>query len=636
MRYNNQNKINRDIKYVNRDFTELRANLIEFAKTYFPNTVTDFSPASPSTMFIEMASYVGDIMAFYTDNQIQENFTQYAKQLNNLYALAYMMGYKPSVSTPSTTEVEIFQIVPAIYNPTLGRDIPDFSYSLIIPENTSITTDGESNINFITQNVVDFSQSSSLDPTIVSVYAIEGDTPQSFLLKKTVEAYSATIASINFSAGEPERFSTFEIQDQNLIGILDVYDSDGNEWKEVDYLAQETIFNTIKNTNPFPNDINAQSDYSEVPYILSLEKVPRRFVSRFVSNNNLNSGSATLQLQFGAGTTQDFDEEITPNPENVGIGLPVTRNKLTTAYDPSNFLYTKTYGIAPSNTTLTVRYLTGGGVGANIPANTLTGLNTSQVKFAFDTLDPNLAQDTFNSLTCTNPNKSTGGGNGDSMEDLRYNIIANYASQLRAVTKEDYLVRALSMPSKYGSLAKAYAEIPTLQDKNINEALPTLDLYVCAYNSDGTLATPSNTLKRNLATYLSQYRIINDSVRIKDAFIINFRVKFEIVTLPNYNSNELIVKCINTISNYFDTSKAQINQPIELNQLYINLNAIEGVQNTKSIIIENIAGESLGYSKYGYDMKGATLNGIIYPSKDPSIFELKNPNTDIKGRVVPL
>lgn len=632
---NEKNNINRDIKYVNRDFTEFRSNLVEFARTYFPNTVTDFSPASPGTMFVEMASYVGDVLSFYTDNQIQENFAQYAKQLNNLYALAYMMGYKPSVSTPSTAEVEIFQTVPAIYDTTSGTNIPDFSYSLIIDQNTTLT-DTQNNNQFIIQNVVDFSQSSSLDPTEISVYAVEGDVPQSFLLKKTVEAYSATIATINFSVGVGEKYSTFEIQDQNLIGILDVYDSDGNEWTEVDYLAQETIYETVKNTNPFPNDINTSPNSSEVPYILKLKKVPRRFVTRFISNNNLNSGSATLQLQFGAGNTQDYDEEIVPNPENIGIGLPIIKNKLTTAYDPSNFLYNKTYGIAPSNTTLTVRYLVGGGIGSNIPAGVLTNINTSNTRFAFNSLDTDLANASFNSLACNNPSKTTGGSNGDSMEDLRYNIIANYATQLRAVTQEDYLVRALSMPSKYGSLAKAYTQVPVLSDTNVGAVSPTLDLYVCAYDDNKNLVTASNTLKRNLATYLSQYRIINDYVRIKDAFIINFNVEFEIVTLPNFNSNEVLTKCIQAIINYFDISKAQINQPIMLNPLYITLNNIQGVQNTKSITLNNMVGESLGYSKHAYDIKGATLNQVVYPSQDPSIFELKYPNINVKGKVVPL
>ena len=394
----NNSTVNRNIKYINRDFSDFRSNLIEFAKTYFPNTITDFSAASPGTMFIEMASYVGDVLSFYTDNQIQENFIQYAKQLNNLYDLAYMMGYKPSVTSAASTEVDIFQTVPAVYNSNSDQNVPDFRYALIINENTSISS-GNGSSNFLIQNKIDFSESSSLDPTTISVYELSGDQPSSFLLKKTAKAISATINTTTITVGEPERFATYNITTSRPLGILDITDSDGNEWTEVDYLAQETVFETIKNTNPFPNDPNTQSDSAEVGSLLRLKKVPRRFVSRFVSSNNLNSGSATLQLQFGAGSTNDYDEQISPNPANVGIGLPTTQDKLTTAYSPSNFMFTKTYGVAPSNTTLTVRYLTGGGVGANIPANSLNTINTtSKVLFNNSNLDATLAQTTFDSL----------------------------------------------------------------------------------------------------------------------------------------------------------------------------------------------------------------------------------------------
>ena len=624
---NSNNGVNRNIKYINRDFSELRTNLIDFAKTYFPNTVTDFSPASPGTMFIEMAAYVGDVMAFYTDNQIQENFTQYARQFNNLYDLAYMMGYKPKVVSVSVVNLDVYQTVPAVYDSTLNQNVPDFRYSLIIPQNTTVNNTVFSNTPFLTQDLVDFSKSSSLDPTNISVYEIEGNQPKSFLLKKTVKAISAVINTLNVNIGDPVKYETIEISNNNIIGILDITDTEGNDWYEVDYLAQETIFESVKNTNPFP-DPNTQSDASQVPYVLQLKKVPRRFVSRFIN-------PTTLQLQFGAGTTNDVDEIIIPNPDNVGIGLPSTQNKLTTAFSPSNFLFTKTYGIAPSNTTLTIRYLTGGGLGSNVPANSLTSFASSaNIVFNNSNLDPVLAQNTFNSLATTNLEASSGGTNGDSETDLRYNSLANYASQLRTVTQEDYLVRALSMPSIYGSIAKAYIESSKLENLLPGEVPSSLDLYILAFDQNKNLTLAPTTLKQNLSTYLSQYRIINDSIRIRDAFIINIGVDFEILVLPNFNSNEVLTQCINGLITYFNVNNSQINQPIFLNELYLLLNGIKGVQNVKNISVTNKVGESLGYSKYAYDIKGATSNNVIYPSQDPSIFEVKYPNSDIKGRVV--
>jgi hypothetical protein len=633
---NTSKKVNRNVEYINRNFTEMRSNLINFSKTYFPNTFTDFSAASPGMMFIEMASYVGDVMAFYTDNQIQENFIQYAKQSNNLYDLAYMFGYKPSVSSAATTELDVFQTVPAILNG--GEYVPDFNYALIIQENSPVT--GTAGASFLTQNRIDFSQSSSLDPTTVTVYEISGGNPTSFLLKKKVEAASAKINSTTISVGEPQQFLTTNIVVSQPLGILDIIDSDGNEWTEVDYLAQETVFETIQNTNPFGPDPNTTNESGQVPSLLRLKKVPNRFVSRFISSNNLNSGSATLQLQFGAGTTNDFSEEIVPNPNNVGIGLPFGQNKLTTAYSPTNFMFDKTYGVAPSNTTLTVRYLTGGGIGANIPANSLSSItNTGNVLFSTDNLNSALAQTTFNSLAVDNPNPATGGGNGDSPQDLRLNSLSSYASQLRAVTQEDYLVRSYSLPSQYGSIAKVYAESPKLENTLPGESNSVLDLYILAYNNNNQLVNASSALKQNLSTYLSQYRMINDSISMKDAFIINIGVNFEIVVLPNFNSNQVLSSCIRRLQEYFNVENMQINKPILINELYTVLSTcdnVKGVQNIKNIEIVNKVGESLGYSKYAYDVTGATQSGVVYPSQDPSIFEVKFPNTDIKGRVVPL
>ena len=629
----NNNGVNRNIEYINRDFSEMRSTLINFSKTYFPNTFTDFNATSPGMMFIEMASYVGDVMAFYTDNQIQENFVQYSKQINNLYDIAYMFGYKPSVTSAASTQLEIFQTVPAISSG--GEYVPDFNYALIIGENSPVT--GTSGVPFLLQNRIDFSQSSSLDPTTVSIYEVSGGNPVSFLLKKQAQAISATINSTTVSIGDPKQFETFNITTSQPLGILDVIDSDGGEWVEVDYLAQETVFETIQNTNPFGPDPNTESESGEVPSLLRLKKVPKRFVSRFISSNNLNSGSATLQLQFGAGTTNDFDEQIIPNPDNVGIGLPFGQNKLTTAYSPTNFMFDKTYGIAPSNTTLTIRYLTGGGVGSNIPANTLNSISTTgNVLFSTDNLNSTLAQSTFNSLTVNNPNPATGGGNGDSTEDIRLNSMASYASQLRAVTQEDYLVRAYSLPSQFGSIAKIYTESPKLENTLPGEGNSVLDLYVLAYNNSNQLVNASSALKQNLSTYLSQYRMINDSISIKDAFIINIGVNFEIVVLPNFNSNQVLTSCISNLQSYFSINNMQINQPILINELYLLLNSVEGVQNVKDIYFTNKVGESLNYSKYAYDIDGATQNGVVYPSQDPSIFEVKFPNTDIKGRVVPL
>ena len=609
--------VNRDIKYINKDFNEFRSQLLNYAQTYFPNTYTDFTPSSPGVMFMEMASYVGDVLSFYLDNQIQENFLQYARQSNNLYELAYMFGYKPKVTGLATVDIDFYQLIPS---KTVGLDIvPDYDYALYIDANTQISS-RTSTTKFIIEDPIDFTISSSSDPTTISVAQVSGGSPTYYLLKKTRRAISGTINSTSFSFGSPVEFPTVILNGTDIAGIIDITDSDGNIWYEVDHLAQELVFDGIKNTNI--NDPNNYQNSDDTPYILQTKQVQRRFTTRFVN-------PTILQLQFGSGNPADNDENVIPNPSNVGLGLPFEKNKLTTAYSPTNFIFTNTYGIAPSNTTLTVRYLTGGGVGANVNANDLTVLNTNTIRFLKNNLNSTTAQYIFNSVASNNEAAASGGQDGDSIEEIRQNTISNFSTQLRNVTADDYLVRALSMSPRYGTVAKAYTEKPKADDANT-----TLDLYVLSYNSNGNLTTASTTLKNNLKTYINQYRMIGDTISIKDAFIINIACDFEIITLPNYNSNEVIFRCITALQNYFSINNWQINQPIILRDITVLLDNIEGVQTVNKVNITNKAGTTSGYSQYAYDIAGATQKNIIYPSLDPSIFELKYPNTDIKGRVV--
>lgn len=612
--------VNRDIKYTNRDFSGLRQRLIEYSRTYFPQTYTDFSPTSPGMMFMEQASYVGDVLSFYLDNQFQETFIQYAQQTNNVFELAYMFGYKPKTTGVAQTLMDFYQQIPS-KNDGTGTYIPDYDYALNVKENTTISSQN-GNI-FLIQDKIDFTVSSSQDPTEVSIYQTAGGIPQYFLLKKQRNAISAQINTVSFNFSNPTPFTTVNINNPNIIKILDITDSDGNKWYEVDHLGQEMVLDPIKNTN-----INDPNKTDNTPFLLRLKKVQRRFATRFTSLVN-------LQIQFGAGSPLDTDEEITPNGNNVGLGLPFTQDKLTTSYSPVNFLYTGTYGIAPSSTTLTVRYLVGGGVDSNTSLGSLTNLNKTNVSFLTTNLNPVTSNYVFESLTCVNIEPASGGKGGDTLEEIRQNSLSLIASQKRSVTADDYLIRALSMPSDYGAISKAYIEQPKLTDNQVS-TIETLSLYVLSLNSSGKLDLASTTLKNNLRTYLSQYRMIGDNIEIRDAFIINIGVNFEIIVLPEYNNSEVLISCISSLKSYFDISKWQLNQPIMLKDLYILLDKIKGVQTIKTISIENKAGTTLGYSQYAYDITAATQNQVIYPSLDPSIFEIRYLDNDIKGKVVPL
>lgn len=612
--------VQRNIKYVNRDFNSLRDQLIQYTKTYFPTTYNDFTPASPGMLFMEMAAYVGDVMSFYLDNQIQETFMQYARQTQNLYELAYLLGYKPKVTGAATATLDFYQQLPAIGN------LPDFSYALTVQPNTVVKSTSNPAITFVTGDTLDFAFSSSASPTEISIYEINGTTVESFLLKKSINAISATVKTTTFQFTDPIPFATVELKEDNIIGIQSIVDSDNNTWYEVSHLGQDSVFDSIKNTNT--NNPTYSTD-SNVPFLLQTKQVANRFTSRFLN-------ATTLQIQFGAGTALNSDEELVPNPNNVGLGLPFERDKLTTAFSPTNYIFTNTYGTAPASTTLTVTYLVGGGVISNVPQNDLTTVVSTTINFNNPVSDPTLRADIFNSLFVTNPTAASGGQDGDSIQEIRQNSLVNFQNQLRTVTVDDYLLRALSLPSIYGTVAKAYAEAEKQVDVQAGQSPASVALFILTYNQNKNLTQASPAIKRNLQTYLSEYRVLNDTVVLRDAYIINIGVNFEIITLPNFNSNQVLLACIDTLKTFFSIDNWQINEPILLRDIYVTLDRIEGVQTVKNVEIVNKTGAGLGYSEYAYDTKGATINNVVYPSIDPMIFEVKYPDSDIQGRVVSL
>jgi hypothetical protein len=618
------------VQYLNKDFDSLKAQLINFAQTYYPNTYNDFNEASPGMMLIEMASYVGDVLSFYIDNQIQENFLQFAKQRKNLLAQAYTFGYQPKVTKAASVILSVYQVVPSTL--ASGQYEPDLSYALILEEGGKISSNLDPNVQFYINEKLDFSKSSPGSETEISVYSTDVfQNPQYYLLKKTVKASAGTLTTTNITFGNPERFPTVDINDNNIIEIVSVVDSDNNKWYEVPYLAQDTIFEPTANIAQ--NDPNLAQYNDTVPYLLKLKKVPRRFVTRFKENNQ-------LQMQFGPGVSSGADEEIIPNSDNIGLGLPYGVNKMTTAFDPSNFLYTQTYGLAPSNTVLTVTYLKGGGASSNAPVGTLTINSGVTTVFNGNNIDNTLSTTVLNSLAFDNEEAANGGGDGDTNEQIRQNALSSYPTQLRAVTKDDYIIRALSLPSKYGVVDKAYINQDiSIQTNFTTDLIATqnynsISLYILSKDNNNNLSVPNNAVKQNLKTYLSQYRMITDAVNINDAFIINIGVNFEIIVRPNYNNRLVLNNCLTLLQSYFTVDNWQINQPIILPEIYSNLDQIEGVQTVQKVEIVNKAGSNTNYSLYSYDIKGATINNIVYPSLDPSIFEVKFPTTDIQGRVV--
>ena len=620
----------KDVSYLGKDFGQFRRNLIEFTKQYFPDSYTNFNQASPGSLFIDMAAYVGDVLSYYADANLKESLLEHASERGSIYDIANSLGYRPKNVVPAFVMLDVYQIIPAIGT---GINVkPDFNFATSIKPGMRVKQNNGDAV-FRTTDSIEFGFSSSYNPTEITIY--ESDTatllPTYYLLKKQVQAVSGDIKTTSFTFGSPIAYDKVLLPDTNIIEIISVTESDGDAWYEVPYLAQDTLFDAIPNLAE--NDSELSVYRSESPSLLKMKKTSKRFITKMRSDNR-------LELQFGAGVSDNNDEEIIPNPSNVGNGLSSFRKGVDVDIDPSNFLYTRAYGQAPSNTTLTVTYAVGNGISDNVEAGVLNAINFIEYQDDVNsTNNANLVNFIKQSIAVTNPAPAAGAKTSDTLQDIKNNALANFATQNRLVTREDYIVRSYSMPAKFGSVAKAYI-VPDdqLTQENYQQtriANPlAMNMYVLGFNQSKQLVALNQAIKENLKTYLGYYRMLTDAINIKDAFIINIGVSFEISVLSNYKSNETLLKCINELKVYFNIDRWQINQPIIKSEIVNLLGNVKGVQSVINVKFNNLYKTTSNYSGNVYDLDSATRNGVIYPSLDPSIFELKFPNQDITGRVV--
>ncbi len=642
MPYSAPKKSVKEVRYLNKDFKSFKDNLIEFSKIYFPREYNDFNESSPGMMFIEMASYVGDVLSYYVDNQFKESLLAFAEEKRTVYNMAQSLGYKPKLATPSTATLDVYQTVPASVSGT-GADTvssPDLDYALIVKEGMELTSN--TGVVFTTQEDCNFSFESIYEPKDTTIYE-SNVVPVTYLLKKSIRVVSGDITTEFFTFNNSEKYKRIALANSNVTEIISCTDTDGNSWYEVPFLAQDTVFTDMENTSKNDDQLYTYSD--QAPYLLKLLKTSRRFTT-FIREDG------KTELRFGAGTSDSPDEEIVPNPDEVGSSLPGSPSKLGQALDPSNFLSTKAYGQAPSNTQLTIVYRHGGGVEHNVVSNSIRAIESSRVVLDETGLSSTLVNSTRNSVAVNNPLPAAGGRGAESVIEVKNNTLAYFQAQQRAVTKEDYITRVYALPQKYGNVAKAYIVQDSQLDANnsVNqndtnriENPLALNLYVLGFDSSKRLASLNQAVKENIQTYLTQFRMVTDAVNIKDAFVINIGVDFDLLTKVGYNKEEVVLRAIQEVQSFFDIDKWQIGQPIVLADLAYKLSLVEGVSavvppesnnpNNLPVSITNKYKESDGYSGNLYDINAATKEGIIFPSLDPSCFELKF-SSDIQGRVV--
>jgi hypothetical protein len=734
-----------NVNYLNKDFTTLKGNLIEYAKTYFPNSYKDFNETSPGMMLIEMSAYVGDVLSFYIDQQYREMMLPLAEERRNVMNLAKMLGYKVKPTVPAFANITFTQTVDAS---TDGSE-PDYSQAVVVATSQQVKSVTDSEILYETLSPIDFTISGSgtgfQEPTVSAIDA--NGLATSYDLKRTVKSISGETKSTNISVGTPKKFLKLTLEDTNVIDIISVVDSNSNDWYEVDYLAQDKI--------PIETHYKADADRDTayqrisddtstqipVPYTLTYKRTSKRFV---VETNDDN----TTSLVFGNGVLRHGGIQTSAflQSQQVGITFPGNTENLIEAIDPQLGDEYSTLGETPAQTTLTITYRTGGGISANIPSGDLTDMQTITYLHGSDA-----------TITSTNEGPGVGGSNQESVDEIRQRAKAHFSTQNRCVTKEDYEARIMAIPAKFGNLAKVYVKraamfgdtmrgiIDTNDDKVINEAdvdtyleygntdylisfaqsvlttyptlpepgseitldfaelidvlrdlvnvvdpmkaqsakignalntilsndqnLPTIDIYTLSYNNKKELTgTPMDPIGINIKNYLNQYKLITDEVIIKSGYVINFGVLFDVYAHKWANKQEVKFKCIQKISDYFVIDKMQFRQPIYTSNLEYILMGIEGVRSVQYVCAtqdENYKSEPIDadafrpklYSTswdansstwvdhssdtenfsanmgYKFNFQAAEVNGIIRPSVTPAVFELKNPELNIRGKV---
>jgi hypothetical protein len=646
----------KELKYINKDFNSFRDALIQYAQTYFPNTYKDFNTASPGTMFIEQAAYVGDVLSYYGDYQLKESLLNYAGERKNVIALANYLGYKTKATKAAVTTIDVYQLVPSIKN-SAGEYVPDNTYALSLREYMQLVNSAGGY--YLTTDPVDFSVDTKNSPREATVYSRDDyGVPQFFLLKKSIRAISGKIVVASFNLNAAQSFLNIPLSENNVIDVLEVRDSDNNRWYQVDYLAQDLIFSEEENTSVNDGDLFQYN--TDVPKLLKSFITSRKFTV------NTNASNVTY-LQFGPGTESLSDEIIYPSQELVGIGLQNISN-LNISYDSSKLLSTNSMGQAPANTTLTIKYIVGGGVLSNCATDDIKTIVS--VDFATDTsgLTPSqlaLMQTVKNSLRVTNPVAATGGADSESVDEIRQNALAYFASQNRAVTSDDYTSRIYNLPPRFGTIAKAHVVSNSNLNVNINKYVSgfndnanqvtllndatsnyfrkvnydvsnpfSINLYILSYDSNKNLTSINDALLYNLRKYLEKYKLLTDGINIIDGYIINFGVDFKIAVFNNYNKRDVLNTCIQKVKDFFVIDKWTFNQPINISQLELEIAKVEGVQSVVEIKFKNLTMNDGNYSPHEYNLEQATSNKIVYPSLDPSVFELKYPDNDVKGAVI--
>ena len=595
--------------YLAKDFQSFKGDLVRYARNYFVEQNSDFSEASLGGMFVELAAYIGDSMSFYLDNQFNELDPRTAVQARNVVNHARNAGVRPTGAAPASVVLKIFIEVPATAN-TDGTFTPAESALPIVREGTSArSTEG---VDFSTTEDLNFAErdvfGNLLAASIVSARDASGN-PLSFILSREILAVSGKVSTITISVGVPRPFRKIVISEPNVSEIISVVDTQNNEYYEVDFLTQNTVFKKSKNLS---------LDQLEVPSILEIVPAGRRYTK------DVNFLTATTTLTFGGGDESQPDDDLIPDPSELALPLFGKKTFTRFAIDPKNLMRTQTLGIAPANTTLKITFRHGGGSNHNVSAQSINTLENIIADFPMQP-DAVVSANVIASFDVTNDKPAGGAGPKPSLDQLRETIFSSRNEQSRIVSQDDVLARLYTLPSTFGRVYRA-----SLRKSSRNPLAS--EMFVLSQNKFGELVVAPDSLKKNLSTYLNEFRLISDAIDVLDTTIVNYGVEFSVVAAPSTNKQQLVSAITRELLTIVDRKFYQIDQPlIEADFINVIINT-PGVLSLTGFTIFNRSGtvSSRNYSNFSYDLEQNKFKGMIV-GPPGSIFEMKFPTSDILG-----
>jgi hypothetical protein len=595
------------IKYLGIGYSEFVESQKEWAKIYFKENSKDLdNKASSAAMMVDLNAYIGDILAFYIENRFRNSNLVTADDISSIVDHAASMGFKFQGPTAASDVTNFYLEVPAITGSS-GNYIPDMRYAATFKnvqlQNTNgIVFEALEDVNFATVNL-----SSSL-AVKVSRRNTSG-TPTHFGLKVEASVMAGKTVTETFDVGEYKSLREINLSNKNVLQILNVTDSEGDSWFEVEYLVQDAIFEGIP---------NAASDSEHVPYSLRIRSVPKRFTTA------VDPKTGVTKLKFGNGKSADIGKSVVPDPSLIAIDLKGKSTFAPTAIDPQDFVKSRNLGLAPYNTRLTVRSRVGGGKITNTSVSSLNSVISKDTDINSSGLSVSELNNTLKSFTTKNTKVIQGGDDAPTIPELVSLISAHHAAQNRVNTREDYIARIMSMPSKFG---KVFRVSPVA---NCNSQ-SGVQVYILAKNAQDQITPCSVTMKKNIKNYLSLFYRMNQGIDLLDGKIVNIGVEYSIVTVPGYNKSEVKVSTLLKVKEFFKKEKWQLRQPINLDELRMEIKNTEGVVSISELRIVNKANikDGLTYSSEVYDIAGNTRNNIVFcPSN--AIFEVKYLDSDIK------